>query len=234
MTRVGIINQENREKWLAKTLARIKSGLKILDAGAGELTYKKFCGRLEYVSQDFAQYDGQGNKEGLQTQKWDGNKVDIVSDITKIPVGDCSFDAIMCIEVLEHLPEPAKAICEFSRILRSGGRLIVTAPFASLTHFAPYFFATGYSEYWYEKILSENGFAIEEMDFNGNYFEYLAQEIHRLPEIALRYSQKTFLDKMIFRFLKPLVLNLLSRFSVHDHGSAELLCFGLNILAVKK
>ena len=152
---VGNKNLAEREAWLKKTLELIPAGQTHLDAGAGELKYKKFCSHLNYQSQDFGQYDGQGNQKGFQTQSWDNSKVDYVSDITAIPVADASFDNIMCIEVLEHVPEPIKAIKEFSRILKTGGKLILTAPFCSLTHFAPYYFQNGFSKYWYEKFLPE-------------------------------------------------------------------------------
>lgn len=65
--------------------------------GAGGLQYKKYCTHLEYVSQDFGQYDGKGNSIGLQTPEWDNTKLDIVSDITNIPVSDASFDGVICI-----------------------------------------------------------------------------------------------------------------------------------------
>lgn len=117
----GRKNKSTRDAWLEKVLGQIPDGSKILDAGAGELQYKKYCDHLEYVSQDFGQYDGKGDSIGLQkTQGWDNTKLDIVSDITNIPVSDASFDAVMCIEVLEHIPEPILAIKEFYRILRGG------------------------------------------------------------------------------------------------------------------
>ena len=116
----GRKNKSTRDAWLERALAQIPEGSKILDAGAGELRYKKFCAHLDYVSQDFGQYDGKGDSTGLQTSQWDNTKLDIVSDITNIPVSDASFDAVMCIEVLEHIPEPILAIKEFSRILRGG------------------------------------------------------------------------------------------------------------------
>ncbi|MDO8495030.1 MAG: methyltransferase domain-containing protein [bacterium] len=231
---IGTANQADREKWLEETIACIPTGSKILDAGAGELAYKKFCAHLEYVSQDFDQYDGAGNQEGLQTKKWDRGKVDIVSDITKIPVPDHSFDAVMCIEVLEHIPEPIRVIREFSRILKTGGRLIITAPFSSLTHFAPYYFSTGFSKYWYQKILHENGFEIQNLEFNGSYFAVLAQEFHRLRDLTKQYSKVTFLDKIFFRTVKRLVLWWLERIAKHDHSSSEVLCYGLHVVAIKK
>ncbi|MGA2913324.1 MAG: class I SAM-dependent methyltransferase [Methanoregula sp.] len=68
------------------------------------------------------------------------SNLDIVSENTSIPELDASFDAIMCIEVFEHLPEPILAIKEFSRLLKPDGHLILTAPFCCLTHMAAYYF----------------------------------------------------------------------------------------------
>lgn len=229
----GNSNLTNREIWLQNALSNIKTDSTILDAGAGELKYKKFCEHLKYTSQDFGQYDGAGNDEGRQTKTWDNSKLDIISDIIDIPVKNESFNSIMCIEVLEHIPYPEKAIAEFNRILKKDGQLIITAPFCSLTHFAPYFFHTGFSKYWYEKILSENGFSIIEIKFNGNYFEYLAQEIKRLPSVANKYSNYNTLQKFLINIARyPLILSL-TYLSKHNRKSEELLCFGFNIIAKK-
>jgi ubiquinone/menaquinone biosynthesis C-methylase UbiE len=235
-------NGRNREAWLEKTIANIPSGDSILDAGAGELQYKRFCSHLDYTSQDFGQYDGLGNAEGFQTKNWDNSKLDIISDIVDIPVKDSVFDSILCVEVFEHIPEPAKAVKEFSRIIKPGGTLILTAPFCSMTHFAPYYFANGYSKYWYEKILSENGFIIEEINFNGNFFTFLAQEIRRIPFMVNNYHKKVSTTRKILRaiysfFLKVTMIPmfiLLYLFSKDDLNSNELLCFGIHVVAKKQ
>lgn len=225
----GYTNHENRQKWLKKTLSQLPKGLRILDAGAGELRYKPYCEHLTYVSQDFGQYNGKGNSKGLQTGVWDNTKLDIISDITSIPEKDNSFDAIMCIEVFEHLPDPISAIKEFSRLLKSGGKLIITAPFASITHFAPYHYYSGFNTYFYEKHLSNYGFKLDIIENNGTYFEFLAQEIRqRIPN---PYSTtKVFVwDKMV----KYLFLLLLKRLNKRQTNSDEIICFGYNILATK-
>ena len=233
MTTVGTRNQSNREEWLKKALKQIPGGSRILDAGAGEQKYKRFCIHLNYVSQDFGQYNGQGNGAGLQTESWDQSKLDIISDITSIPEPDASFDAVMCIEVFEHIPEPVKAVKEFSRLLKPGGILILTAPFCSLTHFAPYYFANGYSKYWYEKILSENDFKIDEIDFNGNFFEYLAQELRRIPSMEKRYTKLNISTRLLNRIGIHIILKSLNALSNENSGSEEMLCFGLHVLAKK-
>lgn len=231
IARCGTQNQANREAWLGRALASIPPGQRILDAGAGQSQYKRFCAHLDYVSQDFGRYDGQGDGTGLQKGEWDQSQLDIVCDMTDIPEPDASFDAVMCIEVLEHVPDPIRALRELARLLRPGGTLIVTAPFCSRTHYAPYFYQTGYSRYFYEYWLGELGFEIEEMQYNGNYFEYLAQEVRSVLPVAQRYStgERAWDSEAIRAFL--VVLN---RLSENDRGSWEMLSFGLHVRAVKR
>jgi ubiquinone/menaquinone biosynthesis C-methylase UbiE len=184
------------------------------------------------VAQDFGRYDGKGDGKSLQTKSWDQSNIDIISDITNIPVADSFFDDIMCIEVLEHLPNPVLAIKEFSRLLKSGGKLIITAPFCSLTHFSPFHFSTGFNTYWYEKHLTSYGFTIIEIEQNGNYFEYLGQELRRLESIAKKYTNQSVL-KEYNAISVTQVLNFLQKCTENDIGSKELLCFGCFILAEK-
>src|SRR5438874_2082020 len=117
---VGRRNEADRVAWVGRALARVPAGWRVLDAGAGERQYEKFCGHLRYVSQDFARYDGAGNGAGLQTGGWDRAGLDLVCDITAIPEPDGAFDAVLCTEVFEHLPDPLAALRELSRLTRRG------------------------------------------------------------------------------------------------------------------
>jgi SAM-dependent methyltransferase len=228
---VGLHNEATREAWLEKILKQIRPGSRILDAGAGELKYRKFCSHLDYVSQDFARYDGGGNSQGLQMGSWDQSRLDIVSNITSIPELDGSFDAIMCVEVFEHLPDPLLALKEFRRLLKNDGTLIITAPFCSLTHFAPFHFYSGFNKYFYMEHLPKMGFIIREIVGNGNHFEYIAQEIRRIGNIAARYAGDG--PRIWEKAAMAAVLNMLARFSAKDSGSEETLAFGFHVVAVK-
>jgi methionine biosynthesis protein MetW len=57
-----------------------------------------------------------------------GLDAQLISDATELPFPDDSFDLAVCTEVLEHLFEPQRALAEIRRVLRLGGRLIVTVP----------------------------------------------------------------------------------------------------------
>ncbi len=227
----GKKNETNRHAWLEVTLGHLPEGLRILDAGAGELANKVFCSHLDYVSQDFCKYKGIGDNKGLQMGSWNTRQIDIVSDIDAIPESNQSFDVILCSEVFEHLPDPLAALKEFKRLLRKGGKLILTAPFCSLTHFAPYHFSTGFNRYYYEHHLVQTGFQIEEITTNGNYFEYIAQELRRIPYVVEKYSPSVIsrLDNLAIKW----ILYKLAKLSKLNQGSEELLCFGYHVLARK-
>lgn len=231
---VGTSNLIVREEWLKNKLKKIPKGKTILDAGAGELQYKKFCQHLKYVSQDFGQYDGQGNADGLQTNTWDNSKLDIIGDIADIPVKDSSFDAVMCIEVFEHIPHPNDAIREFSRIIKKGGKLIITTPVSSLTHFAPYYFYNGYSRYYFEKVLPENSFKINEITFNGNFYEYLAQELRRIEFVTGEYTKLNPSLSKKEEEARSIILQKLQKLSLVGSASSELLSLGIMVVAEKK
>jgi len=204
----------------------------ILDAGAGDQHHRESCKHLKYTSQDFGKYDGKGNDVGLQTNVYDYGKLDITSDIISIPVWNNSFDYILCTEVLEHIPHPELAIKEFSRILKENGRLILTAPFCSLTHFAPYHFVTGFNSYWYENTFEDFDIKIISIEPYGDYFEYLAQEIHRIIPVAVQYCNVSKVHRDDIKALEDVIL-MLEKYSKIKNDSWELLNFGFLVLAEK-
>ncbi|MBU2623829.1 MAG: methyltransferase domain-containing protein [Proteobacteria bacterium] len=221
-------NDSNRAVWLSSKLNRIPSGLRILDAGAGELRNKPLCAHLNYVSQDFGQYDGGGDGKGLQTGKWDTSQIDLVCDITAIPEPDASFDVILCSEVLEHVPEPTHVLDEFVRLLKPGGKLILTAPFASFVHMAPYHYCSGFSRYWYEHHLVPRGFEIMELTANGDWFAYIEQELMRLGSMERQRGNWSWLLAYAYSMLGVLYFKLRGNKQAED-----LACFGWHCVAVK-
>ena len=50
------------------------------------------------------------------------------ADLTALPFPDGSFDVVIASEVLEHIPDDARAIGEIARVVRPGGRVAVTVP----------------------------------------------------------------------------------------------------------
>lgn len=218
-----------RIDWVSKALSAIPAGARILHAGAGELRLKPYCAHLQYGSQDFCQYEGAGDGVVLQTGAWDTKRIDIVSNIVSIPVPDASFDVVLCSEVLEHVPDPVAAVKELGRVLKPGGTLLLTAPFWSLTHFAPYHFASGLNRYWYEEHLPATGIKLDELTPNGNWLEFMGQELSRARYVSRTYSS-ALLGWVMLATSWPMraALRILNR---RDRGNSELLRYSFMVRA---
>lgn len=52
----------------------------------------------------------------------------VLGDIEAMPFDDATFNTVLCTEVLEHVPDTAKAIAEIRRVLRPGGIFIGSTP----------------------------------------------------------------------------------------------------------
>jgi ubiquinone/menaquinone biosynthesis C-methylase UbiE len=205
-------NQFNRDMWVEKKAMQVPKGSKVLDAGAGTGRYRRLFSHCDYKAQDFC-------KEPSTIGRY--TKMDYVCDVTSIPAPDESFDVILCTEVLEHVPEPIKVIREFSRMLKKGGTLLLTAPLGCGIHQQPFIYYGGFTPYWYMKFLSEYGFEDIRITPNGGFFKHYGQESQRfisymfpsnsigrgkLLVLPLKVVPETF-----FRIFMPILCHVLDR-----------------------
>lgn len=87
-------------------------GGRVLDYGCADMPYRDFFGAgVEYVGADL-----EGNDQATVTISPDGT----------LPVGDQSFDAVLSTQVLEHVQDPRVYLRECRRVLRPGGRLLLS------------------------------------------------------------------------------------------------------------
>jgi SAM-dependent methyltransferase len=93
-----------------------------------------------------------------------GDEPDYLCDLTKIPVPDNQYDIAILAEVLEHVNTPYEALVEAFRVLKPGGKLIITTPFMYHVHGDPQDFAR-YTGYWYQENLAKAEF--QQIDVRG-------------------------------------------------------------------
>jgi SAM-dependent methyltransferase len=87
-------------------------GDRVLDFGSAEMPYRDlFPGGVELIGADLP-----GNPDAT---------LEIAADGT-LPAADASFDAVLSTQVLEHVEDPALYLSECRRVLRPGGRLLLS------------------------------------------------------------------------------------------------------------
>jgi SAM-dependent methyltransferase len=81
------------------------------------------------------------NRAGVSATSIDidaARRPDIIGDVVHMSAfADLSVDVVICVEVLEHVSHPQKAVDEIFRILRPGGVVIGSTPFLLGLHEQP-------------------------------------------------------------------------------------------------
>ena len=107
-------------------------GKRVLEIGCGRGGFSCWLARQknrpkEIVAADFARTAVQKAKGFAEEHEISGVTWE-VCDIQALPYSDSTFDTVISCETIEHVPRPRTAINELARVLKPGGRLLVTTP----------------------------------------------------------------------------------------------------------
>jgi len=181
---------------LLKVIKKWASSLngKLLDFGCGSKPYRSLFNVEEYIGLDFEKTGHDHSNE----------EIDVFYDGKTIPFADEYFDSILCSEVVEHLFDLPATLSEMNRVLKKGGKLLITCPFAWGEHEVPYDFAR-YTQFALKDILEKKGFRVIHYEKSGNFTEAITQ------------MRILYLDEWVNRsgFLKGMMIiwmNILGRF----------------------
>lgn len=90
----------------------VPAGGRVLDYGCADAPYHRFFAPgIEIVGADLP-----GNPQATVEIRPDGT----------VPVEDASFDAVLSTQVLEHVADPRRYLAECFRVLRPGGRMLLS------------------------------------------------------------------------------------------------------------
>jgi SAM-dependent methyltransferase len=98
--------------------------LRILDAGCGTggmLDLYRGWPDVEATGVDLA-------PEALSFSSGRGHRRLAGADLMLLPFRTGAFDAVTALDVIEHVPDDARAVSEIARVLRPGGILVATVP----------------------------------------------------------------------------------------------------------
>lgn len=187
------VSRKGMDDWLTTELIKAEAG-EVLNIGAGGQVARMLQSfqRLSVVSADF-----------------DANrKPDHVVDVCELDgvFGAESFDYVVMMEVLEHVPEPQRALQQIHRVLRPGGKVLLSTPFLFPIHEAPYDFYR-YTQYGLKHLLSE--YANVEIVARNTDLEAIAVLVFRLIKsdrvgmrrLGIALSCVIFVSMPLIRFL---------------------------------
>lgn len=123
---------------------------KVLDIGAADRWIARHLpAQVDYVALDYPS-TGRDLYEA---------RPHVFADAAALPFADATFDAVVCLEVLEHVPMPCAVVAEIGRVLKPGGRAWVSMPFLYPVHDAPYDFQR-YTEFGLRRDIARAGLEV--------------------------------------------------------------------------
>jgi SAM-dependent methyltransferase len=151
---------------VAEFAAALPESALMLDAGAGEGSYRKWFGRQRYVGVDL----------GIGDAAWNYSGLDAIADLHQLPFRADTFDAVLNVVTLEHVREPACVLRELSRVLKPSGRLLLVVPHEWEEHQQPHDYYR-YTRYGLEYLLRGAGFENIQIQPVGGYFRLLSRRL---------------------------------------------------------
>jgi SAM-dependent methyltransferase len=116
----------NFRTWMAANLEGLDPRTPILEVGCGDGTFTTELSKYSHDVNAIDISEGQITENALRFPNITFRQHDVGETF---PFEDGAFGVVWCSEVLEHLFDPAFAMREIHRILRPGGRLLVTVPY---------------------------------------------------------------------------------------------------------
>jgi SAM-dependent methyltransferase len=140
---------------------------RVIDLGSGTMPFKGLLGDqvMSYDTLDIAP------RSEMTTYVGD------IQDMQMIQ--DASYDSAICLEVLEHVPSPQRAVREVHRILEPGGFVIVSVPHLSRLHDEPHDYYR-FTKYGLRHLLETAGFEVLELREKGGLVAFLGHQASTL------------------------------------------------------
>jgi SAM-dependent methyltransferase len=131
----------------------------VLDFGCGSKPYEKlFSNVQEYIGCD-VKISGHDHAQ---------SKVDYFYDGKSLPFENSRFDGVVAFEVFEHIFNLEDMLKEINRVMRPGGCLLISIPFAWGEHEQPFDYAR-YSSFGIAHLIRQSGFQILSQQKTGTF-----------------------------------------------------------------
>lgn len=137
----------------------------VLDFGCGSKPYEALFEKAETYTGVDIESSGHEHSE---------SRIDVFYDGQHLPFPDNHFDSVVCFDVLEHVFNVDEVLKEIARVLRPGGKILLSVPFAWDEHEIPYDYAR-YTSYGLINLLDRNKYIVHSLTKTTTYFLAITQ-----------------------------------------------------------
>ena len=174
---------------------------RVLNAGCGEGSYCPLLESLPGVTR-IENIDVSVSPAFLSWHTDRRHRVALGS-LTSLPYADASFDAVLCTEVIEHIPDHAVAVAELARVLKPGGVLIASVP-QTPAPFDPNHARQGYSLDEFRTLLGGAGFVVEDHRSCCQALLRLVMRYWRAPLVRFGANHTPYIPSIVMTLLARL------------------------------
>jgi SAM-dependent methyltransferase len=162
-------------RFLQAELAALPPEAVILDVGAGRGDFTEAFQGRRCLALDVYPYP----------------EVDLVCDLTQItPLRAASLDAIVLLNVLEHVEDSQRMLATLARLLKPGGVLLIAIPFLVKIHQAPIDYVR-YTHYALERLGAKTGLTAERIEGFYDPISLLGEGLGNLRYATLPHLPRT-------------------------------------------
>jgi SAM-dependent methyltransferase len=145
---------------------------RLLDVGCGTLPFKPYIER--YVES----YDGLDVERRSEQTRF-------ISDARNmVEIADDSYDSVISLSMLEHIPDPWLALREMRRVCRPGGSVIILIPHLMRLHEEPHDYYR-FTPYGLRALAEQAGFRIVAIESVSGLSAFIAHQISTLVVCTL-------------------------------------------------
>lgn len=166
-----------------------------------------------------------------------GKQPHIQADAGQLPLCGRCADAVICSEVLEHVPDPRPVISEAHRVLKPGGMLLVTVPFLHRIHADPYDYGR-YTAYFWQQNLLAAGFQEIAVEKQGLFWSVLVEMLrglvqHRISEGGYAFRPWRSLNVRAVAWARRKIPAWEARTAGHPYNTSFTTGFGIKAIRSK-
>ena len=186
------------------------------------------CGNKPYETIYKPLTERQTGCDAIQSDK---NRVEVICLATDLKFENNMFDTILCTQVMEHVYDHKTMLKEIFRVLKPGGHIVLTVPFAWELHEEPHDYFR-YTPHALKELFTLAGMQVDYIKPNGGKWAAIYQLRNNMLYHSFRTRKNFFTRLKKFLFMELRLTQLRNHFAIWLDKRSRSEIFTLNYIVV--